>query len=75
MPTEAAQEVRMSSKRLDGYVVHLPHVADTRDESVNLVERDSSPVITVPDDRREGVAVCGVQTERDLGQGQRGSSG
>jgi len=68
MPAEATQEVRMLLHRLDGEVVDLTYVAGARDKSDNLGERDSSPVTTVPDDRREGVAVCGVRTERDLGQ-------
>jgi hypothetical protein len=54
--------------RLNSEVVDLSHVAGARDKSDNLGERDSSPVTTVLDDRREGVAVCGVRTERDLGQ-------
>ena len=74
MPAEATQEVRMLLHRLDGEVVDLPHVAGARDKLDNLGERDSSPVTTVPDDRREGVAVCGVRTERDLGQCRWGSS-
>ena len=52
---------------LDSEVVDLPHVAGVRDESSQLGERDSSPATTVPDRRYEGVAVCGVRTERDLG--------
>ena len=68
MPAEATQEVRMLLNRLDGEVVNLPHVARVRDESSQLGERDSSPVTTVPDRRREGGVVCGVRTERDLGQ-------
>jgi len=75
MPAEATQEVRMLLNGLDGEVVDLPHVAGARDKSDNLGERDSSPVTTVPDDRGEGVAVCGVRTERDLGQRRWGSSG
>ena len=68
MPAEATQEVRMLLNRLDSEVVNLPHVAGARDESSQLGERDSSPVTTVPDRRRKGVAVCGVSTERDLSQ-------
>ena len=68
MPAEATQEVRMLLNGLDGEVVDLPHVAGVRDESSQLGERDSSPATTVPDRRCEGVAVCGVRTERDLGQ-------
>ncbi len=68
MPAKATQEVRMLLSRLDGEVVNLPRVAGTRDKSDNLGERDSSPVTTIPDDRREGVAVYGVRTERNLGQ-------
>jgi hypothetical protein len=59
MPAEATQEVRMLLNRLDGEVVNLPHVARVRDESSQLGERDSSPVTTVPDRRREGGVVCG----------------
>ena len=70
MPAEATQEVRILLYRLDGEVVDLPHVADARYKLDNLAERDASPVITVPDDRREGEVVCGVRTERDLGQCQ-----
>jgi hypothetical protein len=66
MPAEATQEVRMLLYRLDSEVVDLPHVAGARDKSENLGERNSSPVTTVLDDRCEGVAVCGVRTERDL---------
>jgi len=70
MPAEATQEVRILLHRLglDGEVVDLPHVACARDKSSQLGERDSSPVTTVPDCRRKGVAVCGVRTERDLSQ-------
>jgi hypothetical protein len=75
MLAEATQDVRMLLDRLDCEVVDLPHVAGARDKSDNLGERDSSPVTTVPDDRCEGVAVCGVRTERDLGQRRWGSSG
>jgi len=60
---------------LDSKVVDLPYVAGARDKSDNLGERYSSPVTTVPDDRCEGVAVCGVRTERDLSQRWWGSSG
>ena len=65
----------MLLNRLDSKVVNLPHVAGARDNLDNLGERDSSPVIAILDDRREGVAVCGVRTERDLGQRRWGSSG
>ena len=75
MPAEATQEVRMLLHRLDGEVVDLPHVTGVRDESSQLGERDSSPITTVPDRRCEGVAVCGVRTERDLGQRRWDSSG
>ncbi len=75
MPAEATQEVRTLLHRLDGEVVDLPHVAGARDKSDNLGERGSSPATTIPDDRCEGVAVCGVQTERDLAQRRWGSSG
>jgi hypothetical protein len=61
--------------RLDSEVVDLPYVAGARDKSDNLGKRDSSPVTTVPDDRRKGVVVYGVRTERDLGQRRWGSSG
>jgi hypothetical protein len=53
--------------RLNSEVINLLHVAGTRDKSDNLGERDSSPIITVPDDRGKGVVVYGVQIERDLG--------
>ncbi len=66
MPAEATQEVRMLLNRLDSEVVNLPYVTGARDESSQLGERDSSPITTVPDRRREGVVVCGVRTERDL---------
>jgi hypothetical protein len=68
MPAEASQEERMLLYRLDGEVVNLPHMADALDESGKLAERDSSPVTTVPDHCCEGAAVCGVRTERNLGQ-------
>jgi hypothetical protein len=35
-------------------------MAGARDKSDNLGERDSLPVITVPDNRGEGVVVYGV---------------
>ena len=54
--------------QLDSKVVDLPYIAGAQDKLDNLGERDSSPVTTVPDDRREGIAVCGGWTERDLGQ-------
>jgi hypothetical protein len=75
MPAEATQEVQMLLNRLDGEVVNLPYVAGARDESRQLGERDSSPVTTVPDRRHKRVAVCGVRTERDLGQRRWGSFG
>jgi len=68
MPAEATQEVRILLHRLDGEVVDLPHMANARHKLDNLAERDASPVTTVQDDRRKGEAVCGVRTERDLGQ-------
>jgi hypothetical protein len=44
--------------RFDGEVVNLPHLATgARNKSSQLAERDSSPITTVPDLRREGVAV------------------
>ena len=67
MPAEATQEVRMLFNRLNSEVVNLPHVAGIRDKSSQLGERNSSPVTTILDDCREGVAVCGVRTERNLG--------
>jgi hypothetical protein len=75
MPAEATQEVRILLHRLDGEVVDLPQVADARHKLDNLAKRDASPVTTVLDDRREGEVVCGVRTERDLGQRRWGSSG
>jgi len=65
----------MLLNRLDGEVVDLSYVAGARNESDDLAERDPSPVTTVPNRRCEGVAVCGVRTERDLGQRRWGSSG
>ena len=53
--------------RLDSKVVNLPHIAGVRDKLDNLAERDTSPVISVPDRRYKGVVVYGVRTERDLG--------
>jgi hypothetical protein len=53
--------------RLDGEVVNLPNVAGARDEADDLTERDSSPATTISDRCCEGVAVCGVRTERNLG--------
>ena len=49
---------------LDGEVVNLPHMADTRDKSAKLAERDSLLGI---DDYCEGAAIYGVRTERSLG--------
>ena len=61
MPAEATQEVRMLLNRLDSEVVNLLYMAGARDKLSQLGERDSSPVTTVPDRRREGVqcAECG----------------
>jgi hypothetical protein len=67
MLAEASQEVRMLLLWPDGEIVDLPHVTCARDKSDNLGERDSSPVITVLDDCCEGVVVCGVRIECDLG--------
>jgi hypothetical protein len=67
MLAEATQEVRILLYWLDGEVVDLPHVAGARNKSDNLGERDFSPVTTVPDNRRKGVAEHGVRTECDLG--------
>jgi hypothetical protein len=50
----------MLFKRLDSYVVYLLYIADARDKSVNLVERDSSLVIIVLNDRYKGVTMCKV---------------
>ena len=75
MPAQASQEIRRLRNRLDGEVVKLPHVAGALNKSSQLAERDSPPVTTVPDHHCEGVAVCGVRTERDLGQRQCSSSG
>lgn len=41
-------------------------MADTCDKSDNLVERDSSLGIVVPDYSSEGVVVYGVRTEYNL---------
>jgi hypothetical protein len=48
-------------------VVDLPHVASACDKSDNLGEKDSSPVIAVPDDYYKGVIVYGMQIECNLG--------
>jgi hypothetical protein len=58
----------MLLNRLNSKVVNLPYVAGAHDKLDNLGKRDSSPVTTILDDRRKGVAVYGVRTERDLGQ-------
>jgi len=58
--------------RLDGKVVNLPYIADARDESAKLAERDSLLGI---DYCYKGVAICGVRTERSLGQRRQDSSG
>lgn len=55
----------MLLKVLDGEVGNLPRVASTCDESKNVKTRDSY-VTRVRDCRCEGVALCGVWTERDL---------
>ena len=41
IPAEASDEERMLLHRLDSEVVNLPHMADARDESAKLAERDS----------------------------------
>jgi hypothetical protein len=51
--------------RLDGKVVNLPYIADARDESAKLAERDSLLGIDYYYNR---AVICGVQTERSLGQ-------
>jgi hypothetical protein len=63
IPAEASDEERMLLYRLDSEVVNLPHIADARDESAKLAERDSLLGI---DYCCEGAAICGVQTERSL---------
>jgi hypothetical protein len=75
IPAEASDEERILRNRLDGEVVNLPPVAGVLDNSSQLTERDSLPVITVPDHCCKGVVVCGVRTKRDLGQCWYGSSG
>jgi hypothetical protein len=67
MPAEATQEVRILLNGLNSKVVNLPHVAGIRNESSQLGERDSSPIITVPDRYCKGVVVYRVWTERNLG--------
>ena len=57
----------MLLNRLNGKVVNRPYVASARDEPSQLAKGDSSPVMTGPDHRCEGAAVCGVRKERDLG--------
>lgn len=58
----------MLLNRLNSKIVNLLYVTGTRDKSSQLNERDSSPVIIVSDRRRKGIIMCGVRTERDLGQ-------
>jgi hypothetical protein len=65
IPAEASNEERMLLHRLDGEVVNLPHMADTREKSAKLAERDSLLGI---DYCCEGVASC-------LGQRQQDGSG
>jgi hypothetical protein len=50
----------MLFKRLDSYVVYLFYIVDACDKSVNLVERDSSLVIIVLNDRYKGVIMYKV---------------
>jgi len=58
--------------RLDGKVVNLPYIADARDESAKLAERDSLLGI---DYYYKRAVICGVQTERSLGQPRLNGSG
>jgi hypothetical protein len=51
---------------LDSEVVNLPYMADGRNESGNLAERDSSLSIAVLDHCSEGAAMWGVWMERNL---------
>ena len=72
MPAEASDEERMLLHQPDGEVVNFPHMADACDESAKLAERDSLLGI---DYCCEGAAICGVRTERSLGQRRQDSSG
>jgi hypothetical protein len=71
MPAEASHEERMLFYRLDGEVVNLPHMADARDKSAKLAERDSLLSI---DYYCEGVVIYGVRTELSLGQRRQDDS-
>jgi hypothetical protein len=62
----------MLLQRLDGKVVNLPYIADARDESAKLAERDSLLGI---DYYYKRAVICGVQTERSLGQPRLNGSG
>jgi len=53
--------------RLNIKVVDLPYMAGARDKSDNLSEKDSLPVIAIPDDCYKGVVICKMQTEYNLG--------
>jgi hypothetical protein len=53
--------------RLNIKVVDLPYMAGARDKSDNLSEKDSLPVIAIPDDCYKGVIICKMQTEYNLG--------
>jgi hypothetical protein len=57
---------------LNSEVVNLPYMADARDESAKLAERDSLLGI---DYSYEGAVICGVRTKRSLGQRWQDGSG
>jgi hypothetical protein len=57
----------MLFNRLNSEVVNLLYMTGVRDESSQLGERDSSFVIIVLDRCYEGVIMCGVRMECDLG--------
>jgi hypothetical protein len=75
MLAKASKEERMLLYRLDCKVVNIPNMADAFNESGKLAERDSSPVTALPDHCCEGAAVCGVRTERNLGQRRQDIAG
>jgi hypothetical protein len=50
--------------RLDNEVINLPYIADTRDESIKLIKRNSLLGINYC---YKGVTIYGMQTERNLG--------
>ncbi len=64
IPAKASDEERMLLYRINSEVVNFPYIANARDESAKLAERDSLLGI---DYCYEGAAICGVRTERSLG--------